>query len=68
MTDGDLADALGLDEELVLDICMGRTHIDREIAEKLAKTFTTTAEYFLDIQARHNAYRRQEFNNDALDF
>ena len=57
MTQGQLADHIGCDVKVINRIVNGRSSVTAEVAIKLAATFRTTPQFWLNAQQAVNIYR-----------
>lgn len=50
MSIDDLAQTMGVDQKIVHDLCHSHSKIDVEMALSLSKVFSTTPEFWLNLQ------------------
>ena len=64
--DYELAEQAKIDEEALLDVCLGISNLTPEMAEKLGETLGTGAAFWLDAENRYHEFVEREKSNVSV--
>ena len=60
--DYELAEQIGVEEEALLDVCLGISNLTPEMAEKLGNALGTGSEFWIEAEKRYKDYVSKETN------
>ena len=66
LTQGQLAEAMGVSHKKINDLCTNRRTITADTALMLAKAFGNSAEFWLNLQQRNNLWKALNTENRRI--